>query len=283
MSDEHIMNATPGTDLFESIWVNCLFAPVAVAYVQLLIFIGNFIDVAESFGWIENANKILGYGFGTILLAGVQIASQRSKNDFIAGPIETLNIYTFFFLGMMTGGFKLALLFTILYQILEKFGLPLIVTSISANESVKAKSVGIQHRQFIFYQYIFSPLTNIIAMLIAFAFSTRLISFATITDMNLADQIKSLTIFIAMWTTCDLLLHSFYYKLMPKAGCMSIILSTILLSATYQLSKNNLAAWLFYGLIVTVGWSMTITFIRLSLQNAKVTSAKDNVKHVNFR
>lgn len=284
MDDPHIVNITERTDVFEDIWISGLFAPIVVLYVFALVWVSNLLKLAEALPMFKDINEILGYGIGTILLLAVQFASLKSKNDFIAGPIEQLNLYTFFFLGMVTGGFGRALLFTILYEVLETYGLPAIVKSISANERVKATSLGIQPRKFVLYQYIFAPFATVLSMVLAYILFVILFPSAMMTSrLDFASQIGNLTLFIALWTFFQDILNELYYRSIPQAGCASFLFSFSLLVLSYHLNRNNWIYWGLYGLLILFGWVMTYQFIIRSIKNARPLPGSENVKYITWK
>ncbi len=283
MNDPHVVNVSDRTEIFEGVWIGLLFVPVVVFYAYVLVWISNIVNIAEVLPLIKNVNEILGYGFGMVLLLGVQIASSKSKNDFIAGPIEELNHYTFFFIGMLMGGFERAFLFTILYVVLETYGMPGLVKSISANEQVKAISLGILPKKFVLYQYVYAPLASVVSMVFAHLIIVRFIPWAVIgSHPTLIAQIRSLSIYIALWITIESIFNSIYYKSLPGVGCMGLFLSAGLILSAFWLDAKNWQTWLMYGLLAFGGWIMTLNFIILSIQKARPLPGHEDVKYVNW-
>jgi len=280
MDSTHVMNVTRG-DFFDNLWVSCLFVPLAFFYTQVLLWIGSFTTILESIGFIKEVNEVLGYGLGTLILFGVQLASKYSRNDFIAGPIEQLNMYTFCFVGLFKAGIMLALLFTIMYLVLETYGLPLIVESISGNERIKSYSLGIQDKQFRLFQFVYSPISMLAALTVSFALINRFVSLNEIRTFVLYDQLKYLTLLIALWTLLETIANHFYNRRMPRLGCLGFFFYVAQLGAALRLS-HDWTTWLWYGFLVIGGWNMIFLFITVSLRRSKDIAANQSVRHIDI-
>jgi hypothetical protein len=277
------MNTTSGHDIAENIYVACLFVPLALIYTYLLVFISQITSLLEAHDWFREINEILGYGMGIIILLGVQIAAKFSKNDFIAGPLEQLNSYTFFFLGLFLGGLRLALLFTVLHEALLQFGLPLLVNSISRNEKVKAQSIGISNRAFITYQYMFAPIESIATMIIAYWILSPLMPIDTLFSRSIIEQLKYSTYFIATWTALGSIAHMYYYRTSLQIGPANFSTMAFLLATVINLSFER-ASWLWYGAFISIGWIMIITFIMISIKTAReIRNSTSEVKYIKWR
>lgn len=265
MSNRQIMIAPSRLDLANDIWISCLFVPLVAIYTHLLIFLAKWINAAERIPEFKFINLFLSLGIAWVLSGSIKFASRHSKNDFIAGPIEVLNLYTFFFLGLLMGGVRIAIFATLLYEIFETWGWRIIfqIDSISENEWEKAKSLGISHRYFKLYQFVFAPLATIASLWIAIKFSEFFFPIDSLASMNYANQIGNLSILLASWKACETLLISFYNKFFPTIGFEGVLFSITLFTNAYFLSiYNNRTTWLLYGGFIVLGW---ITIIMQSM------------------
>jgi hypothetical protein len=281
MSDAHVMNVSGG-NIFEAIWVEILFVPLIIIYTNILLLFNQLIMLLEHIEWIGNINLILGYGLDAIILFGVNFAAKNSKNDFIAGPVETLNIYTFFFLGISQGGIQLAIIFLALYEILETIGLPLVTEAITKNELAKAMDLGITKRRFILYTYIFAPLATLASMLLSYILLKNFVPVEQWINGHVAYQIKYLTYHLALWVLIYHLLHWIYYKYMEDLGCSVFPFVFSILFATYLLSEQWYT-WILYILLLLGGWSMMFVYISHSIQVSKEVASEDEFTYINWR
>jgi hypothetical protein len=270
MKNQYVINSTYQPVIFASVWAACLLVPLVMLYGNGIVWFGQAVTWLESQLFGKDLNGILGFGAGTALLLGIRIASRNTKNDFIAGPIEMINSYTFFFYGMIIGGFDRAVLYTILYAVLEVFGIPKIklltevlgiteVQPISPNEARIAERMGIPYRQFVLYQYVFSPLAFICSMLsVHWLFGDLIPTSAIGNSMDLAGQFRSLTVFLGLWEAAELLMTCIYQRWRPRLGGLEAFFTVTLLMSVFWLRQDKLFPWVLYGGVVILGWVMMV-------------------------
>ena len=84
--------------------------------------------------------------------------------------------------------------------------------------------------------------------------------------LNFADQMKSLTILIAVWQACDILLTCLYNRIFPRPGFMGFVFLVALLFAAYRLSDNTQGVWLWYATSIVFGW---VIVVLSTIENAR--------------
>ena len=265
---EQIMNTRKDQE-YDIIRASILFSPIIVFYTIFLTWASGIFKILNSIPVLGDINEyFLGYGVQTIIGLLLNKAAKNSNNDYIAGPIEMINMHTFFFLGYLIGGITIALIFVFAYFFLERFKLPFIDFTISKNEWRKYHNLGVTRRQFIFHHYIFTPLANLVAVIIAF-FTIKYLFPDLLILHNTATKIIFLVCHSALWWFFFILFNSLYHldfaSLFDFQGLIHV---AIVLIPAILLSQDK--SWTIWLYVIITGFSLftLILFIFENLANA---------------
>lgn len=205
------------TDIFEQLSSVLPFVPIVILYSQLIQYLDKLLTILQNnYEIARQINTFAGYGLSSFILLLVEKAAEKSENDFIAGPIHVLNLYAFFYVGLLLGGRDFAFIGVAFYLIVHRFDLPRLgETSISKKEWIKFRALGMSRKRFVFQHYIFDTIVNFVAMVVTFYFLQNRISIEEWINSGLISQIKFLTLQVVLWKALYEIAYAIYFWEMP--------------------------------------------------------------------
>lgn len=273
---QHTMNIA-SKDLSDSLWTASAFVPIVVLYsllIQYLDFTYEWLN--SSFPLIEELDKFVGvFGISFITLGLIQKAAEYSENDFLSGPIQLFNLYSFFFLGLLVGGksiggLELAILTTAAYYILERFNLPVFSkNSISAEEWYKFQRSGVPRKHFVLSYYIMEPLVGVITMIVSYWILSQFIPVEVWLRSGWIFQVQFLTLQIVLWKQLESVVTVLYDKIVPNLNLGGMFWFLLAFVPAMALAST----WpriLFYVAAYSVVWFALILFLVTMIKNGRV-------------
>lgn len=255
------MNVT-GEDFFEKLWVAAAFAPLAVIYTNLLLALNILLDQLNTVEIFKEINDLLlGWGIATLVSRIVQTAAKKSHNDFIAGPIEQLNLYMVFFYALITRNIRLAIILIAAYLVVEAIG-------IFKNEWRKYRHLGRSRKSIILYQLVIAPFATIISALVAYWILEYFFPVTQWISSGIIFQIKYMTFQVVLWTAIYKILVVWIEGIRVK-GFSPIHLIAILMPLMFYPGQAWEIFRFFYAIAILYAWHRIGLHIWLGIEEAK--------------
>lgn len=286
MKDTHVMNVID-TDIFEQLWSVLPFVPIVILYSRAIQYVDKFLWwLQENFEIIKQLNTFAGFGVSSIILLLVEKASASSENDFISGPIQTFNLYSFFYVGLLFGDIQFATIAVGFYLVIHKINIPFLgKTSISKKEWMKFRSLGMSRNRFVFQHYFFDTIVNFISMIVAFHFLQNHIPIQEWISSGFISQIKFLTLQIILWKSLYEISYAIYFwkiplRKHPEVGYWLGFTDFLVVGippALFFWTVNKITITI-YIIAYIYAWSMLGRFLATRIDEGGNMNISDNIK-----
>ncbi len=255
----NVVNITPD-DVLEDVYTYAAFAPLVILYARLIHWLyGYWLLLPERFPVLTEANELFGIvdGFEGITLLLLTLAALTARNDFISGPLQMLNQFAFFYIGLLVGGVDLALISLGIYLLLTGFSIPGRENlSVLADNIYLLRQVGMEPGQVRFMYWFVTPVATLGGAALSLWIVGRIMPAEVWSSGSWFQQIQFFTLLLAIWAVINGIVFSIYkgqFPLRADALVVTLPVSGLLVLSAW-LFKDTLGAQIFYYVMIGLVW-----------------------------